>query len=96
MPAATASPASSSPARASAWLLNWAARARSARARRAAAARAELAEGSGATRVPTGATLPSMANPQFSSCSPEVISCSGVQCSTVTMSVVPPRRAIPM
>jgi hypothetical protein len=54
-----------------------------------------VAIASGGTRVPTGVTLPFMANPQFSSCSADVISCSDVQCSTVAISVTPPRLAIP-
>ena len=58
--------------------------------------RTVAAEGSGATSVPTGLTWPAMWKPQFSRCSPAVISLSGVQCSTVTISVTPLRRAMPM
>ena len=55
-----------------------------------------MTAGNGETSPPTGRTLPSMAKPQFSSFSPEVTSCSDVQCSTVTISVVPFRLAMPM
>ncbi len=58
--------------------------------------RLAVSAGSGPTSSPTARTLPSMAKPQFSSCSPAVISCCDVQCSTVTISVTPCRLAMPM
>src|ERR1700678_1737675 len=50
---------------------------------------------SGPTSVPTGATLPSSANPQSSSFSADATSVSAGQCSSVTIRVTPFRRAIP-
>src|SRR5690349_22264881 len=49
----------------------------------------------GPTSVPTGLTFPSTAKPQFRSLLPAVNSVSAGQCSRLTISVTPGRRAIP-
>jgi hypothetical protein len=49
----------------------------------------------GGTSMPTGMTLPSVANPQVRSFSAEAISVSAGQCRRVTTSVTPLRRAKP-
>ena len=59
-------------------------------------AEAEATAASGRTSVPTGVTLPSALNPQFSRLSAASTSVSAGQCSSVTISVTPLRRASPM